>query len=250
MRMFLGVLVGLAALTAASSAMALDEFGSGGQFAVGIERAFGAYHYSMSDRWERAIGNNVGVYEDTYSGTQWNLLLGRSSDTTIANSLIIPRVGFDYFVANHWSVGGAIGYVTSSGERTEETRPPGQNLQLHYVPDTSGFLFAPRAGFAYMFTKVVGIWPRAGITYMHGSSDLSTPGAHTETSINLWDLDLECHLVITPVDHVAITVGPVVDIGIAGGYEVKQTPIPNNPEPDHDNKLTNYGVAAGLLAYF
>jgi hypothetical protein len=247
-----GIAIGLVLSATATLAHAEGgEFGSARQFVVGVERAFGVYGYKLTDHWvDAGPGNNAGTWEDSYSGTSWNLLWGRSGDVLQSDPLVIPRVGFDYFVAEHWSVGGSLGYMSSSGEQKNETRPPGHQLTRSDLPDISIFAFAPRAGFAYMFGKVVGIWPRAGITYLGANVDSYTAGNRFETSIHLWNVNVEGLLVITPLEHVAITVGPVIDIGLTGSSKTSRTPAPTVPDPEHDVTLHNYGVAAGLLMYF
>src|SRR6185503_15220765 len=71
-----------------------------------------------------------------------------------------PRIGFDYFIINGLSLGGSFTIVSISTDAGSGT----------------DILFAPRVGYAYMFSDMFGIWPRGGFSYWHQSVDPDGPG--------------------------------------------------------------------------
>jgi len=91
---------------------------------------------------------------------------------------------------------------------------------------------------------VVGIWPRGGITYWSDSFDDQDDNLGDQDS-NEFGLTLEFHLVLVPIEHVGITVGPVLDFMFAGEVD---RPNPNAQDPDLHT--TSFGIAvAGMFGY-
>ena len=87
-----------------------------------------------------------------------------------------------------------------------------------------------------MFSKVVGFWPRIGITYQ----DQKTPVGHS----GILAITVEANLVIVPVEHAAITVGPTVDAGLSGKLN------PAGSEGKSDYKQDELGLQTGLSIFF
>lgn len=58
------------------------------------------------------------------------------------------------------------------------------------------------------------------------------------------NVTLDPQLVFTPVPHVGLTLGGVLDIGVSGGYEDA------DGSQERDFKQSSYGVAGGLVAIF
>jgi hypothetical protein len=89
-------------------------------------------------------------------------------------------------------------------------------------------------GYAYAFGKVVGIWPRGGLTY------------HTRSLGRVDDkgfaLTLECPFTFSPAAHFAFHVGPSLDVDMSGSRE---TPI-----TETDLTYRTFGLNAGLLGWF
>jgi len=250
MKKSIALLVAAGALLAAGAAQAQERFGQQGHMAFSADRLFGIYGYSATTSYN----GNGGEYEDSQSGTHVNLLWGNSSVAEFGiNPHMMPRLSFDYFVIDGLSIGGSIGYATMGGEQKPEKRPPGVGLgESEDLPDTNLFAFAPRVGYAYMFTDIIGIWPRGGVTYARLHSEAQQGGAKYEVSSSAFSLDLEAMLVIVPKEHFAFVVGPVLDLGLTGSSKTKSTPPPNNVPNDWDQdvKLHTYGLAAGILGYF
>ena len=132
----------------------------------------------------------------------------------------VPRLSFDYLPIDHLTIGGSLGYVSSDGENT---------------PDREAFLFSPRVGYAYAFGRVVGIWPRGGLTYHTQSvGDLTEKGLA---------LSLEVPFTFSPVNHFAFSVGPTFDIDMFGSVRAGNA-------PKLDLTYRTFGLNAGLLGWF
>lgn len=141
---------------------------------------------------ERLMG--VYFYDEGISST--HIALGISPLAGVATPYLMPRLGFDYFVIDNLSLGGSLGFG--------DVDPEGNNNS------TSGALVAFRVGYAIEFSKVFGFWPRGGFTYRNFGSNEE------------FALDLEANFYAAPVEHFAITFGPLMDLGIAGtGPEAK-----------------------------
>src|SRR5262249_24873431 len=121
-------------------------------------------------------------------------LLGNDGDISdAASAFTLPRVGLDGFITDGLSLGGTFIVI-------HNTPPSG--------PQTA-FVLQPRVGFGFMFSRVVGIWPRGGVGYWNYSGPAEDAG-------HWFAFNLDVPLIIRPVRHFAITVGPVLDVGFAG----------------------------------
>ncbi len=214
------------------------DFGQKGQFVLSAERLFGLVLASSSST---QTVDNVEV-ERTESYTTFNLLMNPSRFTTYA----IPRIGFDYLVIDRLTVGGSLGFVTGSGEVEEEAAGVSRTQD---TGSANAFLLAPRVGYAFMFTPMLGIWPRGGLTFLAGGSEADD--GYPKTSSSRVALTLEVPFVITPVPHVGFTFAPTLDLGLAGSDEV--TTIDDmgvETTNEVDVVATDFGIQAGMFVYF
>jgi hypothetical protein len=104
---------------------------------------------------------------------------------------------------------------------------------------TAGTTFgiAPRIGYAIPFNSALALWLRAGITYI--TESISGGG-------NQWQFSPagEVYLVITPVSHFGITLGPWIEWGVAGKE------CTGNNCQGQDFRQDFYGGTVGILADF
>jgi hypothetical protein len=165
-------------------------FGDSGQFVLSAEDLFGF-------TYDHPSGGT--------SSTTFTLFSNGFAGVSV-NPYDWPRVAFDYFVTKGISLGGAI-----SASRTTT----GDN-------STNAFLIAPRIGYATMVGPWLGVWPRAGVTYLYSASNEK-----------FLALTVDALAVIMVASHLGITFGPTVDVGLTG-----------NP------KITTVGVYFGLAIPF
>lgn len=125
----------------------------------------------------------------------------------------VPRAAFDYFVTDGLSIGGSVGFFVIGNDG-----------------DHTGFLIAPRVGYAFMFNDWAGFWPRGGLTYFN-----EEPG---NTDYSQFALTLEGMFAFVPGEEWAILLGPTIDLGLAG--EVG----------DRDFTQHAFGITTGLAGMF
>jgi hypothetical protein len=204
-----------------SGAASAQVFGNKGDAAFGAERLMGVHSDHVFE--DGAAPGDPGTnYDVTTFGLGW---FGHAAATPFD----LPRITFDYFIADHWSLGGALAYQT-----TDVTVNDGKGNGVR-TASSAEFLFSPRVGYAYMFGRVVGIWPRAGITY------------HSETvtndnNINGFALGAEVQFVFVPVQHFAILLGPSLDLDFTG----RTKPVQSS---DRDHGYRSIGLQVGLLGW-
>ncbi len=244
----LAIAAALATMTLVGSASA-EEFGSDGQIILGADRLWGLSMYKITDTTKMS-GQPDSESEDSHTGI--NFLV-----TNPDNPYVLPRLAFDYAVSGGITVGGSLGYASGSG-KTKATKPvAGPETDL---PETSLIFFAPRAGYVVPITDGVYFWPRAGVTYYSAKSkatDTITVGGQpttytVEATISGLSLNIEPMFVISPFEHVGITIGPVLDKSLSGTKETKVDPDPNAgaAKPEHTFSEINYGIASGIIGWF
>lgn len=204
---------------------AAQDFGVKHQLVISAERLFGFYHDSAT-----TTANNVDntVKSDSFSLLSSPIPLGGQNIWSYGS----PRIAGDFFVIDHLSVGGALGY-----SHVSMSMPAGMNMTLSTSGDA--WLFAPRVGYSFMFNNLVGIWPRAGFTYRTLSAGADS--AHD------FAFTLECPFVFTVIPHVAFWGGPTLDAGISGSRSV---PAAGNLVRNEDFNATEIGIQTALAVYF
>jgi hypothetical protein len=206
------------------------------------------------------------------SSTGVNLLWNGGASNVFA----IPRLAIDGFVAPMVTLGGSAGYMsrggstkttsvrTISGSSSSDTTHSDDDL-----PNVSAFVVSPRLGVVLLLGPKVALWLRGGVTYFQTSLDstsvtppTSSGGTTITTKVSAETsgvaATLDAQLVIVPVDHVGITIGPVFDIGLGGSTKTTTTVtassggVSSTQTAIQDGDLTqsNYGAAAGIVAFF
>jgi hypothetical protein len=135
-------------------------------------------------------------------------------------------------------------------------------------PDTSVFLLNPRLGVVLQAAPHVAFWLRGGITYYHSTSEspvttfnpqtgMEVNGPTSTTTTDGTALSIDPEIVFIPFDHVGLTIGPVIDVGLGGSVETEEpqfsgggTPTNTTVKTSRDFKQSSYGAAAGLLVFF
>jgi hypothetical protein len=227
----------------------------GPHFVISAERLTSILSWSQGSKstgtfTDPATGTSfTSTNEGEESGTDVSLL---SAGGFLDNPFSLPRVGFDYMFSNGLTIGGSLSYVVTSGE--SEDKDSDGTTRTEDRPTVDIFLLAPRLGMFLGATPKLGIWLRGGITRWALSSERDRDngdGTTTRTTYaaTLVAVTLDPQLVISPVPHVGITVGPTLDIGVSGSAETTGS---SSTSGSVDTELTasSYGVTAGLVAMF
>lgn len=200
---------------AAEPARAQEEapFSQRGRIVVALDNLGGFVHEDMSEPNSSAPGTGANV---------WGVFPLSP----------VARFGVHGFVVGGLSVGGSIMY--SDSDRTF----------LLQQGTTLGV--APRIGYAIPFSPVLALWIRGGITYW----DTGLSGGGSE-----WQLAPggEAYLVITPVSHFGITIGPWGEFGVAGKVGGQTSFNPgggSQASPYVDIRMNFFGGTFGILADF
>jgi hypothetical protein len=94
-----------------------------------------------------------------------------------------------------------------------------------------------------MFTDMIGIWPKLGMSFFTTSSE---GDEGEETSLSGLALSVDAALVIAPVPHFGFTVTPLLDLGLTGSTTVTTA---TGTETEVDTKITDFGLQVGLLGW-
>jgi hypothetical protein len=191
---------------------------------VGVERITGFYYVSATETND--VGDEITINETTVS-------LFRVNDNRIG-ALLLPtataRVALDGIVAGGVTIGGNFGYASSSADVTDS----GGNSDTLTI---SAFAFNPRVGYLYSTSERVSLWPRLGFEYVAGSVD-----ERGSFSSKMFAITIEPMLVIHPLANTGILLGPIADIGFAGGTE-------SDGGSKTDDTMWSVGFAAGLSLF-
>jgi len=242
MRFLPTCLCSLIVLSASAAASAADAFGTvpngtfgqAHQLAISAERLFGYVHGTL-----KTHDGNVEVTQNTD-----RISLLSNSINGFQDVYSVPRLAVDFFIIDRLSIGVGLGYASVSGGT--DTRATNGNASVKVstdLPSRNAFSFTTRVGYALMFHKLFGVWPRLGLTYVTASTNQPNDSALTE---NGWAVSAEVMLAITPFEHVQILVGPTMDLGFAGNTKVKTVTPLGTTETTTDRSANEFGIQAGL----
>ncbi len=195
----------LVAMLSGPATVQAQWLGRTGTLTIGAERISG---FRLGERSIELPGG--ADYEVDY--TVFELLW--SSASAGQGYLNTPRAAIDYFVIDYLSVGGSLAVFAVDYEDD----------------DSTGFILAPRAGYMLPMGSFAAFWPRGGFTfYVVGGDD---PGDEHQLL-----LSLEGVFTLAPTPHLAVVLGPSVDLGLFGEVD--------------DNDLWEWciGVQVGLMGW-
>jgi len=220
-------------LAVTSPAGAQERFGAKGSFAITGEELTG-YHAE-----KRKYDNEDGYEYQTQRG-------GLALLVTTGGA----KVGAHYFLLPQFSVGGIVGYDLRTGSNTIED---GDGTYTTDLAKEHTFVFAARAGYALMFTDVVGFWFRGGPGMQHQVRRMAEWNDVDKDTDSVWLASLDVFFVVAPAPHFGFFLGPQGDISFAGKHKEERL---DEPPPDHVARWHNpehysrLGASAGLVGYF
>lgn len=214
---FVAVLVGCLAASARSEAeekkiVAGTPLGERGQIVVSTRQTLPVAGYS-------------------HGASGGSLIYGDDIDQPVYTA---PRFVLDYVVLRRLTIGSdVLASFTVGGEPKKGEQP---SVTLVGVAPHVGYLLAPNA--------LVAFWPRAGVTYYA----LTEETAALSTTHRQLSLSLSADLVITPFPHLGVTMGPAMDLPIAGKVVARDGVRGGSVESSASS--FHVGFSAGLLVYF
>jgi hypothetical protein len=253
-----------AAFMAVPAAAQVPGFGEGGQLVISGDRLAGVFWIDASidaDGTADVPGpaDAATVTDVETDGTQIAFL---GNDRAVGPSSV-PRLGLDFFVIPNLSLGGSFIYVSDSDNSDTSNRATvaGTTFDTRDETETrrSALVFAPRVGYGAQFTDVIGLWARGGITYFNQNEEVDVVTtqadgdvvrADTETNLSLLQLSLEAMLLLIPIEHFGIGVGPFIDIPITGSFEIDTNDDGALSNAEGDLSAFTFGLSANLLGWF
>ncbi len=201
-----------------------QTLGAPGTFAIGVENVTG---YNVETR----------KYDDQQDEEQ--------TDTTTQFSFLLKsgaKVGVHYFVWPQVSLGGTLGYQTSSGS--------------HRVPDGGGsfsidkerddtFLLHPKIGYLLPIGSQFGFWFRAGPGFYRNNVH-ADPLYEPESTETFWLLGADILFVYAPVPVVGFFVGPGADFSMIGRHSEYHL-NPGNRSFSNSASYRRLGLDLGLM---
>lgn len=220
-------LSGFLAVTLTGPAALAQGFGEAGQFAISAGSLFGVSH----DNITLSIDTPNGDFDTELTQTRVDLLSADSAS-----------LGFHYVVGPGVTLGAAFAFRSLTG-KVKDT-PPGGGSTSTDLPTETTIEFGVRVGYAVMFTKHIGLWP--GVTA--GYRSYKEEDDAFETTLTNPVFGVSVPLVLSPVEHFAITFGPGVGFIAGGNYE--DTDKQTNQTVDGTASGYSVGASGGVLGYF
>ena len=238
--------------TAASAAPAADsDLRRRGHLVVSADRLMPLFSY---DREQVTTHFPNATTTDTVDQSSFSLLWGGGSTlTSPVRPFTSPRIGVDYTISDGFTVGGSLAWTTTLGGTTssQEQAGPTTSTTSYGTPSFSVFGLAPRVGYVFGLGDRFSFWPRGGLSYFWGGT--SAPNANNtrrhEVSYSLWALDLEPLFAFTPVPHVAVVGGPVLDVPLSGGIKDTIVAGSSSATTSRDYSSLHFGLTLGLAVY-
>jgi hypothetical protein len=227
-----------------------EDFGQQGQFIVSANRLVPFFAFT-SESYSIDRPNNV-KDTTTQTNSSVSLLWGGSANGIIVHT--VPRVGFDYTILEHLTLGGDIlAIFGAGGSRTDTREEPGRTTEVtRDAPRLSGFGFVPRVGYIIPLSSVFYLWLRGGFGIYTFGNKVTRPNPQESDSTNytVFALGLDPQLVISPIPHTGITVGLPFDIPLAGSRSEVEVRGPRTTTTDWSYRQLAFGINLGLLVYF
>jgi hypothetical protein len=260
----LGAALGTMLVATAAHAQDKGTFGDQGQFIFSGNRLFGLFSYTNNQYTNTNVNPNI---SQTITGTSLGLFWGTNALAGATNTGVapggnptfysVPRIGFDYTIIPHLTIGGeAIAFFTLGGSTTQSNGNVSNSVGS---PGANTFGIAPRVGYIIGMNEMISFWLRGGFSYYNANLNQNNTGCTQGTSGNdsdqLWTfgLDLDPQVVISPVNHFAFMAGPALDWGFVGSASqtVQNTPQCKTQTTTSLNyTAVNFSINAGMLGWF
>jgi hypothetical protein len=246
-RGLLCVVAGIVTLVGATSARAAspsEHLASPGSSIVSADQLISLVSYTSST-------TTYSGSKTTNSATSIAFFTANAGSTaSVLSFKTLPRLAFDYVLGTGITIGGAAWFFTnvsvsqsSGGMSTDQ-------------PKATYWGVAPRLGFVLPLGDILAIWPRTGVDY--GEISFGSGGSVTVngnavniggSSINQLAVDLDALLVVTPVRHLGLTIGPSVGIPLSGKVNTNVATAPG-ATASADISMWYVAVNLGLMGYF
>ena len=236
----------MAGATAAEAASPAADFANSGTAIISADQLMPIVAYVSTS-------TTSGGIKTTDSATSIALVTAGAGNTASAISFkILPRLAFDYVLGPGITVGGSA-WVYSNLSASQDLSPSGGGTTVStQQPKATYWGFAPRVGYAVAVTDILALWPRLGIEYGDIEVGSVTQNGFTSGggSVNQLALDLDGLLVITPVHHFGIALGPTAAIPLTGKANTTTSTNGTNTTTSNDISMWYVALTLNVLGYF
>lgn len=258
------ILLGLGALSvalavpSAAEAQEAHGFGSQTQMIISADRLMPLIAWSSTTVSSTQGGTTTEV---TQSDSSLSLLWGNDGQALFfgpKSPHTVPRVGLDFVIIPHLTLGGSLGFAFGLGGSTEtETR--NNNGQVVTVsndsPSNTTIAFGPRVGYILPVGDILAFWFRGGFSFYslrrtEEDRDNNNAVERDTTKVTAFSLDLDPQFMIVPVEHFFFNVGPLINIPLTGSVSQERVRGATTTTVDNDVTLWHVGISAGLGGWF
>lgn len=223
-------------------------FGEKGEFIIGADRLLPVVSYSQD--WQ----GNLGFPPPTTTGQSFTRSQGGFSFLWGSAGawggyqepafFTVPRIGLDYVLTPHLTLGGdlVVFVTTGASYTTTQNRVTGTTVTENGSDQQVIFGLAPRVGYILHLNDLFSLWLRGGLSF-YSEGDTASAGTNPGMGVNQFALDLEPELVITPLSHVGISLSPTLDLPLVGQ-------VWHDPNLTANSAVLYFGIDASLLVYF
>jgi hypothetical protein len=245
----IGVVAGCVLSTASfARAQMKQEFGEVGESIVSADRLVPLLSWS---HWSQDQAPPAGASQ-TLSGdqTSFSILFGSTNDARDF-FYTVPRVGYDYVLPHHVTVGGDMVLLFTTASTTLETDRPGMSTKATTSsPGITGFGIAPRGGYILPLSDMFSLWLRGGMSFYTFNSSSTVGATKTTGGQEQWAFDLEPEIVATLIPHVGFTGALDVDIPFGGSSSSSTTTGGVTNTFSAFSSVAYVGATVGMLTYF
>lgn len=238
-----------AILAIASNANAEEprRFGSPSQLVFSVDRLLPVVSYSYV-----AIESSTETVSTTTSDSGVSIaFVGREPSLGVLHT--VPRLAADFSVGGGVTIGTGIALAFGlGGEHVERRASEGtpEVTRSNDAPKTTILGVAPRAGYVVALGRDLYLWPRVGIGFYSSTTtseaSSSSSVARSSTTDTLFSLDLEAQLVWSPLSHLLVHVGPLVDVPLVGTHATEFSQAGITQERSDDLRVFHIGASAGI----
>ncbi len=229
-------------------------FGARGELIVSADRLLPWVSYSSQT--VTATQGDV-TTKTTDSGGSLAFFVGR--EPALGALHTVPRLAVDFTILRNLTLGTSLAFAVGLGgvHREERTSPTvdAKTDRDGRAPQSMMLGFAPRLGYVIHGTPHLAFWARAGLSFYANSSkseETSNLGVTSTSRVSdaLFSLDVDPLLVWSPIPHVMVMAGPLLNVSLSGSHDTTFSQSDISKERSDGFSIFHIGFSTGLGTWF